>query len=241
MARMTLCLAILAALATPAAAQTGRVYGSLTDPSGAVLPAVEVRALLRDANGETVRSVLTDAKGSYQMEGLTPGEWTVTASLPGFETATRRQTIQTGDSVEWSPMLELGMIQETITITTDPADAPAPRARTVNVAPPPPPPAPAPAGVVRVGGNIKPPQKVVHVSPVYPADAAAQGVGGVVILSAMIGTDGAVHDVTSLRSPNESLTQAASNAIIAWEFTPTLLNGSPIQTRMTATFNFQNK
>ncbi len=147
MARMTLCLAILAALATPAAAQTGRVYGSLTDPSGAVLPAVEVRALLRDANGETVRSVLTDAKGSYQMEGLTPGEWTVTASLPGFETATRRQTIQTGDSVEWSPMLELGMIQETITITTDPADAPAPRARTVNVAPPPPPPAPAPAGV----------------------------------------------------------------------------------------------
>src|SRR6478736_1552836 len=112
MARMTLCLAILAALATPTAAQTGRVYGSLTDP--------------------------------------------------------------TGDSVEWSPMLELGMIQETITITTDPADAPAPRARTVNVAPPPPPPAPAPAGVVRVGGNIKPPQKVVHVSPVYPADAAAQ-------------------------------------------------------------------
>jgi len=240
---MTLCLAILAALAAPAAAQTGRVYGSLTDPSGAVLPAVEVRALLRDTNGETVRSVVTDSKGSYQMEGLTPGQWTITASLPGFETATRRQPVDTGDSLEWSPMLELGSIQETITITTAPVEAPVAReaSRPVNVAPPPPPPAPAPAGVIRVGGNIKPPRKLVHVAPIYPADAAAEGVGGVVILRAIIGVDGTVHDVTALRSPNDSLTQAASNAIIGWEFSPTLLNGSPVQTRMTATFNFQNK
>ena len=187
--------------------------------------------------------MVTDSKGSYQMEGLTPGDWTITASLAGFETATRRQPVQTGDSLEWSPMLELGSIQETITITTAPVEAPVAReaSRPVNVAPPPPPPAPAPAGVIRVGGNIKPPRKLVHVTPIYPADAAAEGVGGVVILRAVIGVDGTVHDVTALRSPNDSLTQAASNAIIAWEFSPTLLNGSPIQTRMTATFNFENK
>ena len=82
MVRITLCLAMIAALAAPAAAQSGRVYGSLTDPSGAVLPAVEVRATLRDDNGETVRSVLTDARGTFQMDGMTPGQWTMTASLP---------------------------------------------------------------------------------------------------------------------------------------------------------------
>ena len=246
MARMTLCLAILAALAAPAAAQTGRVYGSLTDPTGAVLPGVDVRALLRDTNGETVRSVVTDSKGSYQMEGLTPGQWTITASLPGFETATRRQAIDTGDSLEWSPTLELGMLQETITISTatinEPPQVEAPVRPEPTAAPPVPPPAPRPpqgATPIRVGGNVKPPRKVKNVNPIYPSDAAAQGIGGVVILRATIDIDGTVRDVQTLRSVNDSLTYSAANAMNGWEFTPTLLNGVAVPVRMTATFNFE--
>jgi TonB family protein len=242
MARITLCLALLAALAAPAAAQTGRVYGSLTDETGAVLPGVEVRASLRDENGETLRTVVTDAKGAYQIDSLTPGQWTVTASLPGFETATLRQAVQNGDAIEWSKTLDIGAIQETVMITTAPTDPPVrAEARPASVPPPPPPPAPAPAGIVRVGGSIKPPRKIVHVAPIYPADMAAQGVGGVVVVRATISTDGTVRDVTMLRSPNESLTQAATNALLGWEFTPTLLNGTPVQTRMTVTFNFQQQ
>ena len=243
MVRIFLGMGLVAALAAPAAAQTGRVSGSLTDETGAVLPAVEVRALLRDGNGETTRSVVTDAKGTYQIEGLMPGQWTITASLPGFETATRRQVVQTGDALDWSPALELGMIQETIVVTTAATDEPVRReARPSTVAPPPPPPAPrSGATPIRVGGNVKPPRKVVHVSPVYPADAAAQGISGVVVLRAIISVDGTVRDVTSLRSANDSLAQAASNALVGWEFTPTLLNGVPVQTRMTATFQFQQQ
>src|SRR4051812_2968402 len=60
MTRITLCVAMIAALAAPAAAQTGRISGVLTDETGAVLPAVEVRALQRDETGETTRSVVTD-------------------------------------------------------------------------------------------------------------------------------------------------------------------------------------
>jgi len=241
MVRISLCLAMIVALAAPAAAQSGRVYGSLTDESGAVLPGVEVRALLRDENGETVRSVISDGKGTYQIDGMMAGQWTITASLPGFDTATRRQAVQNGDTLDWSPMLEIGMLQETITITTATTNEPERRVSPTRPEPAAAPPAPRPpqgATPIRVGGNIKPPRKIVHVNPIYPSDAAAQGVAGVVVLRATIGVDGSVRDVQPLRSPNDSLTSSATNALVGWEFTPTLLNGVPVPVRMTATFNF---
>jgi TonB family protein len=241
MTRITLGLALLLALAAPAAAQSGRIHGVVADQSGAVLPAVEIRATMRDNSGETTRSVKTDGKGSYELGSLSPGVWALTMTVPGFETATRRVTVQADDSLEWSATLEIGSIQETVTITTGASDSPqrqeAPR-RPVQ-APPPPPPAPVPAGLVRVGGSIKPPRKVVNVNPVYPTDAASQGLEGVVILRAVIGTDGFVRDITQLRSPNESLALAATGAFNEWQFTPTLLNGVPVATRIIATFNFK--
>src|SRR5687768_5597559 len=39
-------------------------------------------------------------------------------------------------------------------------------------------------GALRVGGGIKPPAKLVHVNPVYPAIAQASRVQGVVIIEA---------------------------------------------------------
>ena len=234
MLRITLCLAVIGILATPAAAQTGRVAGALTDETGGVLPGVEVRALMRDDSGETTRSVVTNGSGRYELNALAPGAWVITASLPGFETATLRQTVQVGDSLDWSPMLELGTIQETIAITTaDNSPARSESERRPAAAPP-----AAATTPVRVGGNVRPPMKVVNVRPGYPADAAAQGVGGVVIMRATIAIDGTVRDIQPLRSPNESLTQAATNALLGWEFSPTLLNGTPVATRMMATFNF---
>ena len=85
---------------------------------------------------------------------------------------------------------------------------------------------------------MKPPRKTLHVNPVYPSDAAAQGVSGVVVLKAIIDTDGTIRDVQTLRSPNDSLNLSATSAIRGWEFTPTLLNGVAVPVRMTATFNF---
>jgi TonB family protein len=241
MVRIIFCLALVMALAAPAAAQSSRIHGSVTDQSGAVLPAVEVKATMTNGSDETIRRVATDGKGSYGLDNLAPGSWALTMSLPGFETATRRVTVQTGEALEWSAMLQLGSIQETVSITTsatEPAvrrETPVPFTAAVT-----PPPAPAP-GAIRVGGSIKPPRKIVHVSPVYPAEAVAQGVSGVVILRAVIGADGFVRDITPLRSPNESLTLSATSAFNGWQFTPTLLNGVPMDTRITATFNFQQQ
>ncbi|MFB3852420.1 MAG: TonB family protein [Vicinamibacterales bacterium] len=99
-------------------------------------------------------------------------------------------------------------------------------------------PATWPAGAMRVGGNIKPPMKIKDVKPVYPPVAFAARVQGVVICEVLIGPDGKVQDAKVLRSI-PLLDQAALEAVQQWEFTPTLMNGTPVPVIMTATVNFR--
>jgi protein TonB len=90
---------------------------------------------------------------------------------------------------------------------------------------------------VRVGGNIKPPQKVKHINPIYPPIAQSARVQGIVIIEATIGPNGKVQDARVLRSI-PLLDQAALDAVRQWEFTPTLLNGVPVPVIMTVTVQF---
>jgi protein TonB len=100
---------------------------------------------------------------------------------------------------------------------------------------PPPPRAPAP---VQAGGLVRPPAKVVHVSPQYPAAARVAHVQGIVIVQATIDQQGNVESTTILRSI-PLLDQAAVDAVRQWKFTPTLLNGVAVPVIMTVTVNFE--
>jgi protein TonB len=90
---------------------------------------------------------------------------------------------------------------------------------------------------VRVGGQIKPPTQTKKVQPVYPPEALAAKVSGVVILEAVIGLDGKVVNATVLRSV-PLLDQAAIDAVTQWEYAPTLLNDAPVPIIMTVTVTF---
>jgi TonB family protein len=85
---------------------------------------------------------------------------------------------------------------------------------------------------VLVGGNVKAPVKVEDVKPIYPSDASAAGVQGVVILESRIASDGTVSDARILRSV-PMLDKAALTAVLGWKFNPP---GLPLQ--MTVTVNF---
>jgi protein TonB len=98
----------------------------------------------------------------------------------------------------------------------------------------PPPPA------LRVGGVVRPPQKLHHVAPVYPEMAQSAHVTGTVILEALIAEDGSVGDVKVLRSV-ALLDSAAVEAVRQWRFTPTLLNGVPVQIILVVTIAFTLK
>jgi TonB family protein len=99
---------------------------------------------------------------------------------------------------------------------------------------------PAPAGVVTVGGSIQEPRVLTRVPPIYPAEAASAGVAGVVIIEAIIATDGTVKNTKVLRSV-PGLDQAALVAVQQWRFTPTLLNKEPVELVMTVSVNFTAK
>jgi protein TonB len=104
-------------------------------------------------------------------------------------------------------------------------------------APPMPVETPAP---VRPVGNIKPPLRTKYVAPRYPEIARLNRVGGIVIIEAIIDTEGRVVNARVVRSV-PLLDEAALEAVRAWEYTPTLLNGSPTAVIMTVTVRFDLK
>ena len=91
---------------------------------------------------------------------------------------------------------------------------------------------------VRVGGDLRPPQRVVYVEPVYPEQAKADRISGMVILELLIGTDGKVLDDEVIRSAHPDLDRAASVAVRQWEYTPTLLNGEAVELVMSVNVTF---
>ena len=115
----------------------------------------------------------------------------------------------------------------------------------VALPPPPPPPPPAPlvpkpASPVRIGGNLSAPALVKRVEPFYPDVALMAKVGGMVILEAVVGADGAVESVKVLRSV-KFLDNAAIEAVRQWKYSPLILNGIPTPFVLTVMLNFRTQ
>src|SRR5262245_41091711 len=70
------------------ARSAGSIAGVVRDTTGAVLPGVTVEAA-SPALIEKVRSVVSDGEGQYKILELRPGTYTVTFTLPGFNTFKR--------------------------------------------------------------------------------------------------------------------------------------------------------
>ena len=94
--RSIVVLSFLMSAALPVMAQgVGAIGGTVSDPSGAVLPGVTVtlsnpRGTI-GGNQETV----TDARGTFQFIRLVPGTYTVKADLAGFRSAVQENIVVT--------------------------------------------------------------------------------------------------------------------------------------------------
>jgi protein TonB len=98
----------------------------------------------------------------------------------------------------------------------------------------PPPPAPP---RVRVGGAIVAPKLVRKVLPEYPELARQARVSALVIIEAVVGTDGHVKSAHILRG-HGLVDQAALDAVGQWRYQPLLLNGVPTEFVLTVTVTF---
>ena len=95
------------------------LLGIARDTSGAVLPGVTVEAA-SPVLIEKVRTAVTDGNGRYQIENLRPGQYTITFTLPGFNTV-RRDGIALSGAAPTAIEVEMrvGALEETITVTGD--------------------------------------------------------------------------------------------------------------------------
>jgi len=84
------------------------------------------------------------------------------------------------------------------------------------------------------------PKKKKHVQPVYPQEALAQGIRGIVILDLLIDAQGKVSDINVIRSI-PGLDAAAVAAASQWEYEPTKVNGRAVSVRLTVPITFALK
>ena len=93
----------------------GGLRGTVKDAQ-AIIPGVTV-TLLNQENGVS-RDTVTNNSGEYSFPGVTPGIYSVRASLSGFKTFERKEVrIGTQQFLELNIVLEVGAIEETVIVT----------------------------------------------------------------------------------------------------------------------------
>ncbi len=92
---------------------------------------------------------------------------------------------------------------------------------------PPPPPKPTQTRI-RVGGNVAAAKLTHQVQPIYPQIAKTAHVSGTVLLHAIIAKDGTIQELQYVSGP-PLLMRAAMDAVREWRYSPTLLNGEPVE------------
>lgn len=113
-----LTLWLLAALASPAAAQTttGGITGVVRDSSGGVLPGVTVRAVHEATSGVT--TAVTNETGLYSLRGLPVGRFSVVAELSGFQGAKNTDVVvRVNEDVRLDIQLSVGTLTDTVTVS----------------------------------------------------------------------------------------------------------------------------
>lgn len=89
-----------------------------------------------------------------------------------------------------------------------------------------------PNGGIRAGAFL------FKVPPIYPPSARAAQISGTVVIQAVIDKDGILQNARVVSSPDDSLSQAALDAVRQWRYQPYTLNGEPVSVMTTINVGF---
>jgi hypothetical protein len=92
--------------------------GTVTDPSGAVVPNAQVKLL--SASGETVASMSADGQGQFSFDNLPAANYRLQVTQPGFQTSVvQGLSLGGGRSATQNVALSLGSSTESVTVTSN--------------------------------------------------------------------------------------------------------------------------
>jgi carboxypeptidase family protein len=115
---LTLLVACLLAMPAPAQSYiSGDVTGTVTDPSGAVVPGAKV-VLKNDSTGAT-QNATTNGTGAYRFSLLTPGSYTVTATAQGMQGTSQKAQVAVGQASTVNMQLAVASAGTTVEVTSE--------------------------------------------------------------------------------------------------------------------------
>ena len=219
----------LVALRTTAQNLSGKVSGSIHDVSGTgVANATIIMSNLADNTIDTLTMTTSDRDGNFTFKALPAGKYGLEVMKRGFKPFRLPQvTLESGRDFSQSINLQIDAIMEEVEVVPNGTAKPLPSGATSK------------PSRIRVGGDIEAPHLITKVQPVYPESSRSAGVNGIVILHAIISKDGQPYSLRVMNSQiDPDLARSAVEAVSQWRYTPTLLNGEPIEVDTSIMVNF---
>ncbi|HEX3580620.1 MAG TPA: carboxypeptidase regulatory-like domain-containing protein [Thermoanaerobaculia bacterium] len=115
--RALLLLSVIALAIPLFAQQTGALHGRVLASDGSALPGVTVEA--RSNVLPQPRVTTSDNQGQYRLPALIPGTYTLTFTLSGMQTATRKTDVLLGQDQAIDVKLGVAAVSENITVTAE--------------------------------------------------------------------------------------------------------------------------
>jgi hypothetical protein len=117
LARVVLAAAV-GSLVLLAQSSYGRITGRVVDQQGAVVPNATLRATQTNTNFQS--STRTNQDGLFDMPSLLPGDYVIALEATGFKKYTRSGlAVRVGDIVDIDIALEVGSLNESISVTAE--------------------------------------------------------------------------------------------------------------------------
>ena len=217
----------LAALRLPGQNLSGKFRGNICDPSGAPIPSAAIA--MTNRNASTVDMTTSSTDGNFTFTALPSGEYEMRVLKRGFEEYEAPHIVlEAGRDSSQNIVLKVGTISEDVDVVAEKSVKTVPEATLAK---------PAQA---RSGGDLQGPKLLNIVKPTYPAVAKSAGIEGTVVLHAVISMEGTPLSVRVMNSKiDPELAHAAVDAVSKWRYSPSLLNGEPIEVDTTITVNFK--
>ena len=168
----------------------------------------------------------TGPDGTYSVTGVPEGDYSIEVLKPGYARLTvGARRMDPAKTARADFYLNLGNVRETVTVD---GGSGGPVSAAGSSAP----------QRIRVSGNVQAAKLLKKVTPAYPVEAKLAGIQGTVRMSAVIGKEGDVLGLTLLMSPSAEMARSAMEAVNQWKWSPTLLNGNPVEIQTVIDVNY---
>jgi len=118
LSRLQYLIGILILAGYPVVAQdaTGRIAGTVTDPSGAIVPGATV--IVKNTGTGIIRQTTTDKQGYYQVLELPIGHYSVAAEATGFsrKMVSARNPLEINQTLRIDVALEMGALTDVVNV-----------------------------------------------------------------------------------------------------------------------------